>query len=185
MDFTKKASLFPGLAWHIYSSPPFTFTKCLDPGPGLQLTSQIPQGGIIFYRWVVPVYSGVKSNARLLSSEIATALRGRTISYELYPFSFREYLLHKRYNPEKQNTTTDKALLRGELQHYLEEGGYPETIGQSASTRAKILKAYLDVMIYRDLIERYNITNHNALKQYIKKMLANTAPEASIHKTYQ
>lgn len=125
------------------------------------------------------------SNARLLSKEIATALRGRTISYELYPFSFREYLLHKRYNPEKQNTTTDKALLRGELQHYLEEGGYPETIGQTASTRAKILKAYLDVMIYRDLIERYNITNHNALKQYIKKMLANTAREASIHKTYQ
>ena len=40
-------------------------------------------------------------------------------------------------------------------------------------------------MIYRDLIERYNITNHNALKQYIKKMLANTAREASTHKTYQ
>ncbi|KKL14794.1 hypothetical protein LCGC14_2512100 [marine sediment metagenome] len=40
-------------------------------------------------------------------------------------------------------------------------------------------------MIYRDLIERYDISNHNALKQYIKKMLSNTARESSIHKTYQ
>lgn len=124
------------------------------------------------------------SNAKLLSKEIATALRGRTISHELYPFSFREYLLHKKHNPEKQHTTKNKALLRKELQQYLQEGGYPETIGQAASTRTKILKAYLDVMIYRDLIERYDISNHNALKQYIRKMLANTAREASIHKTY-
>jgi len=125
------------------------------------------------------------SNAKLLSKEIATALRGRTISYEIYPFSFREYLTHKGQDPEKQHTTNDKATIRRELYYYLEEGGYPETIGQTTNIRTKTLKAYLDVMIYRDLIERYNISNHNALKQYIKKMLANTAKEASTHKTYQ
>lgn len=125
------------------------------------------------------------SSAKLLSKEIATTLRGRTISQELFPFSFREYLMHKGYDPEKQHTTKEKALLRTELQKYLEEGGYPEVIGQTTSARVKILRSYLDVMIYRDLIERHNITNHNALRQYIKKMLANTAKEASIHKTYR
>lgn len=125
------------------------------------------------------------SSARLLSKEIATTLRGRTITQELFPFSFREYLLFKGYNPEKQHSTKDKAILRLELKKYMNEGGYPETIGQSNAIRTKILKSYLDVMIYRDLIERHHISNHNALKQYIKKMLANAAKEASIHKTFQ
>lgn len=35
------------------------------------------------------------SNARFLSSEIATSLRGRTVSYEVFPLSFREYLSFK------------------------------------------------------------------------------------------
>jgi hypothetical protein len=39
-------------------------------------------------------------------------------------------------------------------------------------------------MIYRDLIERYQITNHIALRQYIRKMLGNTAKESSVNKTY-
>jgi len=124
------------------------------------------------------------SNARLLSREIATALRGRTISYVVYPFSFREYLIHKGIKPEITNTTKGDAILTKELQQYLLEGGYPEIIGRSMDIRTRTLNTYLDVMIYRDLIERYDITNHNALRQYIKKMLANSAREASTHKTY-
>lgn len=124
------------------------------------------------------------SNARLLSREIATALRGRTISYVVYPFSFREYLLHKGIEPEITHTIKGDSILKRELQQYLHEGGYPEIIGQSMDIRTRTLNTYLDVMIYRDLIERYDITNHNALRQYIKKMLANSAKEASTHKTY-
>jgi len=125
------------------------------------------------------------SSSKLLSKEIATTLRGRTISQELYPFSFREFLIHKGYDPEKQHTTREKAAIRNELRNYLREGGYPETIGQSYSVKTKILRSYLDVMIFRDLIERHQITNHHVLRQYIKKMLANTAREASVHKTFQ
>jgi len=124
------------------------------------------------------------SNARLLSREITTALRGRTISYVVYPFSFREYLLHKGIEPEITHTSKGDSILIRELQKYLHEGGYPEIIGQSMDIRTRTLNMYLDVMIYRDLIERYDITNHNALRQYIKKMLANSAKEASTHKTY-
>lgn len=124
------------------------------------------------------------SNARFLSREIASALRGRTISYEVYPFSFREYLTHKKIDPEKLFSTRDKAIIRTSFEEYLQKGGYPETIDQEPSVRQKIFKSYLDVMIYRDIIERYNAKNHEAIKAFIKKGLTNIAKEASVHKTY-
>jgi len=124
------------------------------------------------------------SNAKFLSREIATALRGRTISYEVYPFSFREYLTHKNINPEKQYSTRDKAIIRTSFEEYLQKGGYPETIDQVQSVRQKIFKSYLDVMIYRDIIERYDAKNHEVIKAFIKKGLTNIAKEISVHKTY-
>lgn len=124
------------------------------------------------------------SNAKFLSREIATILRGRTISFDIYPFSFREYLIHKKINPEKRYSARDKAVIRSNFKEYLLRGGYPETINQAPSIRQKIFRSYLDVMIYRDIIERYNVKNHEALKAFIKKGMANIAREASVHKTY-
>ncbi len=124
------------------------------------------------------------SSAKLLSKEIASSLRGRTITLELFPFSFREYLQYKDIDAPDAHTTRGQSLLRTELRKYMEEGGYPATIGQSKELRSRIHRSYLDVMIYRDLIERYQISNHNALRQYIKKMLANAAKESSVNKTY-
>ena len=125
------------------------------------------------------------SNSRLLSREIATALRGRTISYEVFPFSFREFLQFKGINPERTHTTKEKAIIRNNFNEYLRQGGFPETINQVTSTKTKLFRSYLDVMIYRDLIERYKIRNHEALKAFITKRVANISKENSIHKTYR
>jgi predicted AAA+ superfamily ATPase len=92
--------------------------------------------------------------------------------------------MHKGIEPEITHTIKGDSILIRELQQYLHEGGYPEIIGESMDIRIRTLNTYLDVMIYRDLIERYDITNHNALRQYIKKMLSNSAKETSTHKTY-
>lgn len=124
------------------------------------------------------------SNARFLSREIASSLRGRTISYEVFPFSFREYVQYAGFDPSKQHTTKDKAMLRKLFDSFLHQGGFPETINQVPSVRNKILRSYLDVMMYRDLIERYAVRNHEALKAFIVKRLANIGKEFSVHKTY-
>jgi uncharacterized protein len=124
------------------------------------------------------------SNARFLSREIATALRGRTISYEVYPFSFKEFLVHKGIDPKKRDTTKEKALLRMSFEEYLAAGGFPETIQVNPNLKSRVFRSYLDVMIYRDLIERYDIKNTEVLKAFIMKRLSNVSKELSVNKTY-
>lgn len=124
------------------------------------------------------------SNARFLSREIATALRGRTISYEVYPFSFKEFLIHKNIDPKKRNTTREKALLRSNFDEFMIGGGFPEIVHLSPNVKSRALRSYLDVMIYRDLIDRYEIRNPESLKAFIMKRLSNIARELSVNKTF-
>ncbi|AWR96213.1 AAA family ATPase [Acidianus sulfidivorans JP7] len=65
------------------------------------------------------------SNARLMSSEMATYLTGRHIDFLILPFSFKEYLRYK--GVEVEETTRGIARLKDELRNYLQQGGFPET----------------------------------------------------------
>ncbi len=124
------------------------------------------------------------SNARFLSREIATALRGRTISYEVYPFSFREFLSHRGVDVRRRETTKEKALLRRSFEDFLSTGGFPEIVQTSVNLKSKALRSYLDVMMYRDLIDRYDIRNPEALKAFIMKRISNVGKELSVNKTF-
>lgn len=123
------------------------------------------------------------SSSKLLSSEIATALRGRTITYELFPFSFSEYL---RFRKIAVNTHSSKSLsyITNAFDDYIRHGGFPETVGVSPDIRSRILKDYVDLIIYRDIIERHGIKNHALMKHLIKYCFSNMATIASITKLY-
>ena len=123
------------------------------------------------------------SSAKLLSKEIATSLRGRTISYELLPLSFREYLKFKKIKSE-QYTTKGLAKIKAEFKKCLFFGAFPELIDKEDEIRRKSLNDYLDVMIYRDIVERYNVSNVLSLNSFIKKILTNPSQEISINKIY-
>jgi len=124
------------------------------------------------------------SNARMLSSEISTSLRGRSISYEVFPLSFREYLNFKRipvdfYVPEK------KAAIYNALESYLEFGGFPELVSiDDENVRYRILQEYFNVMLFRDLVERYEIKNLIALKFFIKRLFSSATKQVSINRIY-
>ena len=123
------------------------------------------------------------SSAKLLSKEIATNLRGRTIKYEVLPLSFKEYLKFKKIN-ESTHTIRGKAMLLKEFKLYLKRGGFPETVNMIDEIHRKTIDEYLDVMIYRDIIERYSIKNINSLNYLIRKVLTNPSGEISINKIY-
>lgn len=123
------------------------------------------------------------SSAKLLSKEIATSLRGRTIAYEVYPLSFEEYLQFKKQMPDL-HSTKGKAKLVRLFDTYLEQGGFPETVRMTQELRTKTLNNYFEVMLYRDVAERYNISNILALKTFIKKIISNTAKDSSINKIF-
>jgi predicted AAA+ superfamily ATPase len=123
------------------------------------------------------------SNANSLSREIATAMRGRTINFEILPLSFREYLTFRNVNPSKKDSKT-QSQVRRLLQEYLQEGGYPEITQLPRPLKTQALQEYFDVMTYRDLIERYEFTNLAATKFFLKRLAANTTSYLSIQKVY-
>ncbi len=123
------------------------------------------------------------SNSKQLGSEITTSLRGRTLQYELYPLSFSEYLRFKGIRPNYYDNK-NKALIINAFNKFLKEGGFPETVDRDAELRQRILNDYFQVLLFRDIIERYNVTRISALKFYIKKLIANLGKPFSINKIY-
>jgi len=123
------------------------------------------------------------SNAKLLSSEIATSLRGRTITYTVYPLSLTEYLQFKNIDidlihPQK------KAKLIYHTSRFIYNGGFPEVINFDHEIRLNVLQSYFNTMIYRDIIERYKVSDAVMLKFFIKKIFAGIGKPLSINKIY-
>lgn len=123
------------------------------------------------------------SNAKLLSKEISTSLRGRSLSYELLPLSFKEYL---EFKWEKLNiyTTKGKAKILIMQMEFIKWWWFPEIIDFSESTKIKTLQEYFDVVLYNDIIERYKIKNVLVLKEFVKQLLQSTTSEYSINKIW-
>ncbi len=123
------------------------------------------------------------SSSKLLSSEIATSLRGRTITYEIFPFSFREYVNYKNI---EINLYSSKSIsfIKNAFNAYLINGGFAETFDETADVQKRILKDYLDLIIYKDVIERYSIKNQSLLKHLIKYMFVNMGTLISVNKLY-
>ena len=123
------------------------------------------------------------SNSRFLSSDIATSLRGRTLSYEVFPLSFREYL---RFNGVGIDLHSSRSLatISNSLHNYLVNGGFPEVVTYDDKLREKVLQEYFNVMIYRDMVERYEIKNAAILKFFIKRVLASSTKQLSVNTIY-
>ena len=118
------------------------------------------------------------SNASMLSREMGTHLTGRHLSYSLYPYSFREFLLFKKYElpiPEVL-TTVEKSTLKRHFNEYIEAGGIPEFVKNRDELYVKTL---YENIIYRDIIARYNLKDEKALKTTAYFAASNIAKEIS------
>ncbi len=125
------------------------------------------------------------SSAKLLSKEIATSLRGRSLAVEIWPYSFNEYIRAKKISIDRTiyGKKTEDNLTKI-FNNYLSEGGFPEIIYFSQDIKQKTLQEYFDVAIYRDIIERHNIKNPNLIKYMILSMIKNTGKPFSVNKFY-
>ena len=123
------------------------------------------------------------SNSKLLSSEIATSLRGRTLSYEVYPLSFSEYLSFKDIKVDLYSSKS-LAYIKNAQEKFLKDGAFPETLFLEEQYKNKTLQEYFNVLLYKDLAERYNISNTVALKFFLKRIIASSTKQISINKIY-
>ncbi len=123
------------------------------------------------------------SNSRFLSSEIATELRGRTISYTLYPLSFAEYL--RFINAETDyNGTIQRISVLNNFKSFMLYGGFPELVEMEEMLKIKKLQDYFNTIIYKDLIDRYNISSPAILKYFLKRILSQVTKPVSVNRIY-
>jgi predicted AAA+ superfamily ATPase len=127
------------------------------------------------------------SSAKLLSREVATSLRGRGMEVLVHPFSFREALRHggrEPVEPLERLPPAGHAALDAALRAYLREGGFPEAQGADRRDRLALLKGYVDVMVLRDVIERHDVTNPQALRWLQRHLLSTPGGNFSMKKLY-
>jgi len=109
------------------------------------------------------------SNAKLLSSELATHLTGRYVKIELFPFSFREILSFHHVNPAKLSSSTISEIVTL-FDDYLLKGGFPEMI--KYNDNEYLTRVYEDIL-YKDLIVRYKIKNIKQFKNLSQYLFTN------------
>ena len=128
------------------------------------------------------------SSARLLSREIHTSLRGRSVETIIRPFSFREFLRHRGEEPAtsaERLTANERSLIEKRFREYLQQGGFPEAQRLPAGLRTELLQGYVNTVLFRDILERYHITQVAALRWLVRQCLRNPAGAMSVHRLYQ
>ena len=122
------------------------------------------------------------SSAGMLSREIATQMRGRALSWELFPFSFREFLDFKGIDGDGPLSARRRLLVRHAFDEYREIGGFPEVAGVDRRLRVKIHQEYWGAMLFRDLVERHDVSHPRAVSDLAHWLVDNTASLYSVNR---
>ncbi len=128
------------------------------------------------------------SSARMLSREVHTSLRGRGLATVIRPFGFREFLRHRGEEPEREPRRwrpAERSLVENRFREFLLEGGFPEVQGVPATLRIEILQGYVDTVLFRDVVERYGVSQVAALRWLVRHSLRNAAGSFSVHKLHR
>ena len=119
------------------------------------------------------------SNAKLLSSELASHLTGRHHQIELLPFSFADFCAYKKIATTPL-TTKNRGLLTAAFDEYMRQGGFPELMNE------KDTKGYIDALtdniIQQDIKKRFKIRHIDTLERMANHML-NEAPAKMVKET--
>ncbi len=118
------------------------------------------------------------SSSKLLDSEYATALTGRTLHIAVFPLSFREYAEFSgaKVGNGMLSLISKKREFVALLKNYVENGGFPEFF---FIKQKRLLDSYLDDILYKDIIERYSIRDAKTIRKIAFYLLANISREYS------
>ena len=122
------------------------------------------------------------SNARLLSSELATHLTGRYNEIRLYPFSFSEYCAYNQIDTHGL-TTKAKAGVKTAFTEYLVNGGFPELM--SVRNKRAYVQGLIETIITKDIQKRFRLRNVDALRSIANHLISNTCQEINLEELSQ
>lgn len=133
--------------------------------------------------WISKLYRRGKnliitgSNAKMLSSEMATVLTGRYLQIEMLPFSLDETLRWKNIDPDRAEQEAQAIVLSDD---YLRNGGYPETIAARSITKS-YLSTLFDSILLKDVAKRHKVRNTTDLYNLAIYLLSNFCNPVSIN----
>ena len=125
--------------------------------------------------WVSKLYRRGKnliitgSNAKMLSSEMATVLTGRYLQIEMLPFSLEETMSWKNISNDREEQAAQAIMLADD---YMRNGGYPETIPARSITKS-YLSTLFDSILLKDVAQRHKVRNTNDLYNLATYLLSN------------
>ena len=133
--------------------------------------------------WVSSLYRTGKnlvitgSNAKMLSSEMATVLTGKYLQVEMLPFSLEEFFDWNQLNLRdlKEEQKADASVLADD---YLRNGGYPEVVASRMLTRS-YLDTLFDSIIWKDVAKRHNVRNTADLNTLAIYLISNICSQVS------
>ena len=125
------------------------------------------------------------SSSKLLSEEIATAMRGRSVPLEVFPLSFGEYLrfnsVFKKPLSAGVYTSAQKGVLRNAMSRYFNIGGFPAVQDMPEAARNATLQDYLHAVVYRDVLQRHKVVSVQSLLYTLDYLVHNYARRISVH----
>jgi len=126
------------------------------------------------------------SSSKIYPENISKTLRGRAWSIELFPFSFREYAAYKGFKAEELLlASSERFRIVDYFNQYLKWGGFPEVIAaQSEFEKQKIINEYLEAIFFKDLVERYEISNITLLTTLKNKIFSTFSTKFSLTSFY-
>ncbi len=125
------------------------------------------------------------SNSNLLSSELSTHFSWRNIEYSVFPLSFSDFCKFNNFEVKKNLTIKEKWNLKNIFWTYLKYWAFPElALTNNDNLKSSILQNYFDIIIYKDLKERYKVENEFALKYLIKKIVLSNTKDINISKVF-
>ncbi len=111
------------------------------------------------------------SNSKMLSGELATLLSGRYVSFEIFPFSYQEYL-------GINNVATNKTSFA----NYLQSGGLPELfVLPNEETKRHYVSSVKDTVLLRDIIQKHAIKEPQLLEDIFVYIINNASNLLSIN----
>ena len=125
------------------------------------------------------------SSAKLLSTDIPTRLRGRSLPIEMWPLDFAEFCRFNGYEAAGAPGAYSRRMA-GELSRafsdYLDRGGFPAAQALDATTRVQLLQAYADEVVTKDVLERFGNASFRAGRRFALSALRSTALKFSVNR---
>lgn len=124
------------------------------------------------------------SSSALMSSELATLLTGRHLTFRVLPLSFAEVLRFRGVRaPHGSRMAADPAPIRNAITEYLRWGGFPEVVLTSDTERREdLLRQYFDDTLFKDVALRHQIRDLQLLRNLAVYLLGQTASLVSFQR---